>query len=185
MEIQINELVESLRRDGIESAEKERERILSETREQADEILREAKAQAAEMTAAAKRDAELLRDSAVQDAKQARRDAMLAFRQEVKEEFEKLLKARVSGSLSDSTLGELIRAAVEGQELGFYAAEVNTVSEELQAELAEELKGGLVIRPNRAITAGFRLAATDGSGYFDCSDEEITQMLLPYFRRTL
>ena len=30
--------------------------------------------------------------------------------------------------------------------------------------------------------AGFRLAAKDGSGYFDCSDDEILQMLMPYFR---
>ena len=29
---------------------------------------------------------------------------------------------------------------------------------------------------------GFRLAAKDGSGYFDCSDEEIAQMLMPFFR---
>ena len=29
---------------------------------------------------------------------------------------------------------------------------------------------------------GFRLAAKDGSGYFDCSDQEIAEMLMPFFR---
>ena len=50
------------------------------------------------------------------------------------------------------------------------------------SELAEEIKNGLEIRPTKGVRAGFRLAAKDGSGYFDCSDDEIMQMLMPYFR---
>ena len=49
-------------------------------------------------------------------------------------------------------------------------------------ELARELQNGLEIRPSKKVGAGFRLAAKDGSGYFDCSDEEIAQMLMPFFR---
>ena len=49
-------------------------------------------------------------------------------------------------------------------------------------ELAEEIKNGLEIKPTKGVQAGFRLAAKDGSGYFDCSDDEIMQMLMPYFR---
>ena len=30
--------------------------------------------------------------------------------------------------------------------------------------------------------AGFRLAAKDGSGFFDCTDEEISKILMPFFR---
>jgi V/A-type H+-transporting ATPase subunit E len=32
------------------------------------------------------------------------------------------------------------------------------------------------------VGAGFRLAAKDGSGYFDCSEQEIANMLTPFFR---
>ena len=39
-----------------------------------------------------------------------------------------------------------------------------------------------IVRPAKGVRAGFRLAAKDGSGYFDCSDDEIMQMLMPYFR---
>ena len=53
---------------------------------------------------------------------------------------------------------------------------------ELRQELAQELQNGLEIRPSKKVGAGFRLAAKDGSGYFDCSDEEIAQMLMPFFR---
>ena len=63
-----------------------------------------------------------------------------------------------------------------------YVAEVNNVSEGLRSALADEIRNGLEIRPAKNIKAGFRLAEKDGSGYFDCSDEEITQMLMPYFK---
>ena len=49
-------------------------------------------------------------------------------------------------------------------------------------QLAQELKNGLEIRPSKKVGAGFRLAAKDGSGYFDCSDQEIAEMLMPFFR---
>ena len=38
------------------------------------------------------------------------------------------------------------------------------------------------IKPTKGILHGFRLAAKDGSGYFDCSDDAIMEMLMPYFR---
>ena len=49
-------------------------------------------------------------------------------------------------------------------------------------QLAQELKNGLELRPSKKVGAGFRLAAKDGSGYFDCSDQEIAEMLMPFFR---
>ena len=46
----------------------------------------------------------------------------------------------------------------------------------------EELTAGLELRPSKKVGAGFRLAAKDGSGYFDCSEQEIANMLTPFFR---
>ena len=56
------------------------------------------------------------------------------------------------------------------------------MNDALKAELAEELKKGLEIKPTKGVKAGFRLAAKDGSGYFDCSDEAIAEIIMPYFR---
>ena len=69
-----------------------------------------------------------------------------------------------------------------GEDIGAYTAEVAEVSDSLKAELAQEIKSGLTIRPVKGIQAGFRLAANDGSGYFDCSDDEVMEMLMPFFR---
>ena len=42
--------------------------------------------------------------------------------------------------------------------------------------------GRLEIRPSKKVGAGFRLAAKDGTGYFDCYDVEMAQMLMPFLR---
>ena len=63
-----------------------------------------------------------------------------------------------------------------------YAAELASVDDGIKSALADEIRNGLEIRPAKGVNAGFRLAAKDGSGFFDCTDEAITQMLMPYFR---
>lgn len=182
MELQIQDLVTSIRKEGIDAANAEVESIIAEAKKKAESIVADARAEAKSTKDAAEKEIGILKESAAISAEQAKRDAMLAFKTEVKSEIEKILCADVKKSLSDDSLGKLIRAALDGEDIANYTAEVASVSEALKAELAEEIRNGLQIRPTKGVQAGFRLASNDGSGYFDCSDEEIMQMLMPYFR---
>lgn len=182
MELQIQDLVSSIRKEGLDAANAEANGIIAEAKKKAEAILAEAKAEAKNEKESAEKEINILKESAAISAQQAKRDAMLAFKREVKAEFEKILANKVQGSLNDDALGKLIRAAVVGEDISQYAVEVANVTDLLKNELAKEIKDGLEIKPSKQIRAGFRLAAKDGSGYFDCSDEEIMQMLMPYFR---
>ena len=157
MELQIQDLVSSIRKEGIEAANAEAESIIAEAKKKAESIVAGAKSE-------------------------AKRDAVLAFKSEIQGEFEKILAADIGKELSGAALGKLIRAAVAGENVADYAAEVSEVGDVLKKELAEEIKKGLEIRPTKDVQQGFRLAAKDGSGYFDCSDDGIMEMLMPYFR---
>lgn len=182
MELQIQDLVTSIRKEGIDAANAEAEAIIAEAKKKAEAIVADAKNEAKAATEAAQKEIGVLKERAAVSAEQAKRDAMLSFKTEVQAEFEKLLAADISKSLNGEALGKLIRAAVVGEDVSGYTAEVAGVTDALKAELAGELKKGLEIRPTKSVKAGFRLASRDGSGYFDCSDEEITAMLMPYFR---
>ena len=182
MELQIQNLVSSIRKEGIEAANKEAEAIIAEAKKKADSIVADAKAEARQQKEASEKEISILRESAMVNAEQAKRDAALAFKAEIQGEFEKLLAAGVRKELSGEGLGKLIRAALAGEDISNYAAEVSEVNDALKAELAEEIRNGLEIRPNKSVQQGFRLAAKDGSGYFDCSDEGIMEILMPYFR---
>ena len=138
MELQIQDLVSSIRKEGIDAAQAEAGNIIAEAKKKAEEIIAQANAEAKSKKDSTEREISILKESAAMSAEQAKRDAVLSFKDEIKGEFEKILAA--------------------------------------------EIKNGLEIRPTKNVQAGFRLAAKDGSGYFDCSDEEIMQMLMPYFR---
>ena len=184
MELQIQDLVSSIKKDGIDSANQEAAAILADARKQADAIVADAKVEADKLHGDARAEIEVFKSSAQLDAQQAKRDAVLAFRQEIQREYEKLLSADVGKALDQQALVKLIQAAVQGEDVAAYTVEVGQVTDGLRQELAQELKAGLEIRPSKKVGAGFRLAAKDGSGYFDCSDQEIAEMLMPFFRDT-
>lgn len=182
MELQIQDLVTSIRKEGVDAANAEADSIIAEARKKADAIISDAKAEAAAAKAGAEKEIGVMKESAAVSAEQAKRDAMLSFKTEVQKEYEKLLKNDIRKELSGAALGKLIRAALAGEDVAQYSAEVAAVSDELKAELADEVRNGLEIKPTRGVNAGFRLAAKDGSGYFDCTDHAIAEMMMPYFR---
>lgn len=182
MELQIQDLVSSIRKEGIDAANAQAETILAEAQKKADKIISDAKAEAASIRETSEKEIGVLKESAAVSVEQAKRDAMLSFRDEVQKEFEKLLSCKIKDSLSDASLGKLIQAVLTDEDVSKYTVQVAEVSDALKAELAQEIKNGLEIKPVKGVRAGFRLASKDGSGYFDCSDEEIMQMLMPYFR---
>lgn len=181
MEMQIQELVSSIKKEGIDAARAEADSILAQAREQAAAIIADANAEAERVRTKAKSEIDVMKDGARVNAEHAQRDAMLSFKEAVQGEFEKILAADVGKAVKDETLAKLIRAALNEEDPADYAAEVAEVSAGLKGELAQEIQKGLEIRISSGVRTGFRLAAKDGSGYFDCSDEEITAMLRPYF----
>lgn len=182
MELQIHDLVSSIRKEGIDAANEKAEQILSEAKEKANAIVADAKAEAKTSLEVAEREIAVLREGAIENADQAKRDAMISFKVDVLAQVDRLLAAKVRENLDGEALGKLIKAVLTGEDVSKYAAEVAEVTDELKVELADEIRAGLDIRPVRSVSHGFRLAAKDGSGYFDCTDEEIMQLLMPYFR---
>ncbi len=182
MELQIQNLVSSIRKEGIEAANKEAESIIAEAKKKAEAIVASAKTEAQQYKDGAEKEIEILRESAAVSADQAKRDAVLSFKAEIQKEFEKILASDIRKELKKDSLGKLIKAAVAGEDVSAYAAEVSEVTAAMREELAEEIRNGLEIRPTKGVMTGFRIAEKDGSGYFDCSDDAIMEMLMPYFR---
>ncbi len=178
MELQIQDLVSSIRKEGVEAARAEADKIIAEAKKQAEAIVSEAKAAAQKTVEDATKEINILRQSAQVSAQQAKRDAMLSLKKDVQDNFGKLLKQGVSKTVSaDAELSKLILAAIEGQDPSSLSVEVSKVSEGLKAQLAAEIKKGLVLKPVTDLDAGFRVVAKDGSGFLDCSDDELASIV--------
>ena len=80
MELQIQNLVSSIRKEGIEAANKEAESIIAEAKKKAEAIVAGAKMEAQQYKDGAEKDIAILRESAAVSAEQAKRDAVLAFK---------------------------------------------------------------------------------------------------------
>ncbi len=181
MEMQINDLVAAIKKDGVEAAQAEAEKILTEANKKAAGILAEAKQEAENIVKKAEEKAEILKESVKTTAEHAKRDAMLSFKKSVQTEFERLLEQNVEKTVNADVLAHLLTAAVSNDDPALYVAEVAQVTEELKGELSQKLREGLEIKANPAVRVGFKLTAKDGSGYFDCSDEELQAALAPFF----
>ena len=77
MELQIQDLVSSIRKDGIEAANAEAEAIISEAKKKAETIVADAKAEAKSVQEASEKEIGILKESAAISAEQAKRDAIL------------------------------------------------------------------------------------------------------------
>ncbi len=175
MEIQIQDLVQSIKRDGIEEAKKEADSIVSAAKARAEEIIAASKVEAEKNIENANREIE----SSKALIKQAERDAVLSVKKELEKVLGSIMAQKVSKDLSEKTLGSLIIAAIGDEDPAKYKVEIDAAKSALKAELAKQLEKGLEIRPVKGMS-GMKLICKDGSGFFDFSDEEISALLKPF-----
>lgn len=181
MELQIQDLISSIRKDGIDAANAESDAIVEAANKKAAEIVAEAKAEAEAKASDAEKRIATLTEGARVNVEQAQRDAVLSFKNAIEGEFRKILAADIKKTVNGDALASLIRAALNGEDPSKYAAEVAEVTEGLKGELAAEIENGLEVKVSQNVRSGFRLSEKDGSGFFDCSDEEIAEMIRPFF----
>lgn len=192
MELQIQDLVESIKRDGIAEAEKRAAEIVAEAKRKADEIVRNGAKEAEKLTDDAKKEVAVLKQSGKAAVEQAGRDVILSLKKSINTHFDRLLEANVSKALAGKDLVSLIVSVVksgmvnpDGTTIEVPQNHVDQLTESLRGQLAQELKDGLEIKPVSSVDVGFRLATTDGSSYYDFSADEITRMLAPFLNTTV
>ncbi len=184
MEQQIQDLVASIKRDGLENAKKESDKLLLEAKEQAQKIVADAARKSEKMLKDAESECALREQSAKASIKQAGRDVSLSLKTEIENQFARILENNVAASLKGEALSSIIAAVVKAQG-GDGVVEVNqkdveSVAKGLKAELAKELQSGLEIKASQYVKSGFCLKAKDGSYFLDLTSEEIASTLLPF-----
>lgn len=183
MEQQIQDLVASIRKEGIDEAKKQADELLDKAKKEASKILEDAKKQSAKIIADAESECALRDQSAKAALSQAARDVALTLKKKIEEEFDRILASDIAKAMDSSLLAKLIEAAVKA-DLKDSVFEVSdsdakAVVQAVKSELSSELNKGLVIKANSAIESGIRISSKDGSGYVDISAEEVASMMKP------
>jgi V/A-type H+-transporting ATPase subunit E len=192
MDVQLQELIDKIRQDGMAAAQAEAERIRAAATAEAASLVESARREAAALAAKTKADAERTEQAGRAALAQASRNLVLEFRGEIDRLVAALVRRETAAvydaAVLRSALPDLLRAWANG------GASVDlmlppAVLKELEAffadRLAAELKAGLTLKPDRSLDAGFRIAAKDGSAYYDFSAETVAELLSAYLNPRL
>lgn len=184
MEQQIQDLVASIRKEGIEEAKRQSAEILEKARAEADEIIRKAKEQSDELVNSAKAKCALEEESARAKIVQAGRDVSLSLKKSIEALFSSILTDDVAKAMDEGLLAslvtEVVSADLKGTVIEVPEGKKNDIVAAIKGEAAAALRKGAVLRENRGVLSGIRLTSNDGSGYVDLSAEECALLLKPY-----
>ncbi|MDR3131429.1 MAG: V-type ATP synthase subunit E [Treponema sp.] len=192
MEIQLQELIDKIKRDGIEAAVEEASRLKTQAEEEAKRITEAARKEAAGIAAAAKADAERAEKAGIAAVGQASRNVVLAFKTGIQAVLDRIVVRETASSLNDEVLKAVLPDILKGWAAGKDAlnlilneAQVRSLADYFNGKLAGELKAGLEVKPDRNLAAGFRIANKDGSAYYDFSAESVAELLSAYLNPRL
>jgi V/A-type H+-transporting ATPase subunit E len=193
MEIQVQELIDKIKKDGVKAATEEANKIKAEAGAEARRIVDTAKKEADDLLERAKQDAERSEKAGIAALEQASRNLILAFKDEVQALLDKIVNNNVGANYNEdilkSALPELIKAwaAKGGEDLSVILpeGELSKLQGFFNDKLKGELSKGVELKSNRKLTSGFRISNKEGSVYYDFSSEAVAKLLSAYLNPKL
>ena len=192
MDVQLKELIEKIKTDGVKNAEDKAAEIISNAEIISSEIVENAKKVASEIQETASSEAVKSEAAGREALKHAGRDLILDIREQIGKIFTDLLKEGTAESLSGKALSEGIASIIKNwsseiEDLSVLVSDsqFTSIEKELKSKLSEEIKKGLEVKPFKGATAGFRVSEKDGKAFFDFTDEVLADFLARYLNASL
>ena len=189
MEVQLQELIEQIKKDGVETAEAEAKAIVEAAKLDAEKIIADAQAQADKILSLARTETERMTKSSEDAIRQAGRNLLISFRESVTREINAIVSENVTAVYSSDAFKGLIISIVENwankpdaEDIAVIlnTQDLNKLEETLLATLKEKMLKGITLKANDNFDGGFRIAVNDGSAYYDYSAEAVVEMLSNY-----
>ena len=189
MEIQLQALIDQIKRDGVEAAAVEAESVLKAAKAEAEKIIADAKAEAEKILINAKNENDRMVKSSEDAIRQAGRNLLISFRESVTKELKAIVSENVTAVYSSESFAQLVVKAVEGWANKPDADDISVIlnSEDLKAledtllaGLKEKMTKGITLKANDNFDGGFRIAVNNGGAYYDYSSEAVVDMLSNY-----
>lgn len=189
MEVQLQELIEQIKKDGVEAAEAEAKTIVDAARAEAQKIVADAQAQADRILANAKAENDRMVKSSEDAIRQAGRNLLISFRESVTRELKAIIGETVSDVYSSEDFAKLIVRVVEGWAekpetedvtVILNSDDLRALEKTLLAGMKDRIQKGVTLKANDRLDMGFRISVNDSGAYYDYSAGEIVEMLSHY-----
>ena len=189
MEIQLQELIDQIKKEGVESAEKQAQEIIESAKAEAKKITANAQAQADKILENAKSENERFVKSGEDAIRQAGRNLLISFRESVSREMDAILNKSVNDLYASESLAQIIINAIEGWankpdaeniEVILNSDSLNSLEDKILAGIKEKMLSGVILKANDNFDGGFRISVNNGTAYYDYSAEAVVEMLSNY-----
>jgi len=193
MEIQVQELIDKIKKDGIKAATEEANKVKTEADIEARRIVETAKKEADDLLERAKQDAARSEKAGIAALEQASRNLILAFKDEIQALLNKIINEKVNANYNEdvlkSALPELIKAWADKGDTSIAVVLPESELSKLQGyfndRLRDELSKGVELKSNRKLASGFHISNKEGSVYYDFSSEAVAKQLSAYLNPKL
>lgn len=189
MDVQLQELIDKIKKDGVATAESEAAKIIADAEKKAESIIADAKTKADEIIKNGKNETERMEKASEEAIVQAGRNMLLSFKDSLIKELDGLILAETAKAESKDVLAKLVPETVKAWAKNADASELSVLLSEkdlkdlekgLTSELKAEISKGLEIKPDKTLSAGFRVGVKNGAAYYDYSAESLAEMFAAY-----
>jgi V/A-type H+/Na+-transporting ATPase subunit E len=193
MEIQLKELIEKIKTDGVSEAESQAEKIINVAKQKADETIDNARKEALEIIAKAVKEKEQFEHAGKMALKQAGRDLILRIKVSLTAIFDSVVKREVGKTLTDTMLSEIILLllrewvgkSTDRIDILLSKESAQKLEQILLNKLSDELRKGITIKAHPGVKSGFRISEKNGDAYYDFTDEGIAESLMQHLNPVL
>jgi V/A-type H+-transporting ATPase subunit E len=184
MAVQVQEIIDRIRTEGVDAAKAEAERINVEALKRAQGIIADAEAKANALMAETATRADRETEAGQAALAQAARDTILLIKKEIQSLLDAVVARDAKAAMKGDALKELIPAALKAMASGQGGAVISLPQEDrdrleayFSSALSSLFKDGVELKSNPRLKSGFRVSLKDGGAYCDFSAEAVAEAL--------
>lgn len=194
MAAELQPLLEQIRKEGVEKAQKEASDLLAQAREKAAQIVREAEDKAKTLAAKAQADAEIYTERSTATLEQVSRDLLITVGQGIENIISDIISESVDSALKIEVLEQMMvkmaQCCAENHgenriELLVGQADQDNLVKFFAQKYREKMVHGIELHVDSGILKGFRVSFADDHVYLDFTNEAIAGALSAFLRPKL
>lgn len=190
----INEIVEILKKDGVEAGNSEKEKIISEAEKKAKEIINNANSEKEKIIDDAQKEADKLKSSAEANIRMAISQGINQFKESIENTLlQPTIMESLKKNMDASTVKEILLKVVEAySKTGFDTGDLNIIlgkdeQEQVKSTLLKELSAKLqnskeITISDEKIPQGVKLTQKEGNLALEFTPESMKEVLLSFIR---
>ncbi len=186
---QVQDLIDKIKQEGLQAADKKSQEIETKAQEKAKEIVQAAEKKSSLIIEKAKQDAQKLEVSAKTAVSQAGRNALLDLKKQIQTILNKIVLKEIAEALTSEVVVDLLKIIIKNFsdqksdsriKIGLNPKDVDKVSKGFMEKLKSEAKKNIEICASEDIATGFTISFDSGKSSFEFTDESLAQYLSIY-----